>query len=377
MNKNYFTSAIFIIVGIFIASNLYTMLPISPLLVEEFSISIEQSPLASFSFTFCYAIGLLVFGILTDRFGERPILLYGMFSLAILTFFIVFLENYYFFVVARAFQGFLAASFAPPAFSYIFQHFKGKTQTLSIALINTGFLFAGIFGQIFSFYLVYTFTFSALFFAFSFLYFASFVLLFLSLKKTRVPDKKLRKGVTSILTLIRHTPLYKLYMTTFFLLLTIMLFYGGFEMYLLQNSIHLPFSIQTFRIIGLIGIMPAFFANRLVERFNPKAILSGSLLLMSFGYAFSVFYLSEWMLLVSSIFMIASTSLTIPMVIMLVGTYAPLNMRGRGISIYSFILLIGGSVGSLLAAFIPLYYILISIAMIFLCLSFLIRSIKT
>src|SRR5690606_1122347 len=131
-----------------------------------------------------------------------------------------------------------------------------------------GFLFAGIFGQIFSFYLVYTFTFSALFFVFSFFYFVSFVLLFFSLKKTNVPDTKFRNVFTSILTLIRHTTLYKLYTTAFFLLLTIMLFYGGFEMYLLHNSIDLPFSIQTFRMIGLFGIVPAFFANRLVERFN-------------------------------------------------------------------------------------------------------------
>jgi MFS transporter, YNFM family, putative membrane transport protein len=369
-------SAVLIVAGIFIASNIYTMLPIQELLVEEFQINLSQTALASFSFIVFYAFGLLIFGMLSDRFGERPILLYGMLSLSILTFLLSFVNHYFIFIAGRAFQGFLAASFAPPAFSYIFRYFHGKTQTISIALINTGFLFAGIFGQILSAYFVFSYSFQTLFYAFSCFYFICFVLLFFALVTNREEGSSSNKQLTSIVSLIRHPPLLKLYITAFFLLFAVMLFYSGFELYLLKSKVEFPLSLQGFRIAGLIGILPAFFANQLVNRFDAKHILIASLLVMTIGFAVSVPVINEWTIMASSILMIASTSLTIPMVIILVGRFSTAKNRGRAISIYSFMLLMGASLGSLLAVVVSLSSILFGVGVLFVGLAVMISRLS-
>jgi MFS transporter, YNFM family, putative membrane transport protein len=374
--RDHTTSVILIIAGIFIASNLYTMLPIQTILVEKYDITLELTALSSFFYIFFYACGLICFGMLSDLYGERRTILTGMLCLSLLTLCLSFLSNYFLFVVGRAIQGFLAASFAPPAFSYIFRYFQGKLLTLTIALINTGFLFAGIFGQIVSFHYVFTYSFSTLFYAFCLLYFICYVLLFLTLKYTKISTTS-KKSLTFILTFYRHLSLKKLYITTFFLLLTVMYFYGSLEVYLLTENKHFSMSLQTFRTIGLIGIIPAVFANFFVGHFGAKRTLMGSLLLMSVGFLFSIFSLSEEMILISAIFMIASTSLTIPMVILLIGNFVEEKHRGRALSVYSFTLLIGGSIGSVLAANIPFYAGLIATTILFLCLTVYLFSLKT
>ncbi|MRG87031.1 MFS transporter [Salinibacillus xinjiangensis] len=368
-------SMILIVAGIFIASNLYTMLPIQTVLTEKYMISLEAASMASFCFIISYAFGLLSFGILTDRFEEKHILIYGMLALSIMTLWIPFANNYLTFLIGRSIQGFLAASFAPAAFSYIFHHFHGKTQTISIAMINTGFLFAGIFGQMLSAALVFSFSFHSLFYAFSGFYFIFFILLIVTLeysKKTNIITTKLLRH---IVTLIRFTPLQKLYITAFFLLFTVMLFYGGFEILLAKENQSFPFSHQTFRLIGLIGIVPAFFASQLESRFGPIQVLSGSLVLMSIGFIFPIVTLNEWTLIMASICMIGSTSLTIPMVVLLVGRYGH-ESKGRAISLYSFTLLTGASVGSICAALIPFTYILIGIVFLFIGLVLMSRSLQ-
>ncbi|MBB6454730.1 MFS family permease [Salirhabdus euzebyi] len=369
------TSTILIIAGIFIASNLYTMLPVQTFLTEKFSISLQLSSLASFCFIISYAFGLLCFGIGTDLFNERTILLIGMLILSIVTYSISFVNDYGVFLFSRSIQGFFAASFAPAAFSYIFKYFQGKTQTMSIALINTGFLFAGIFGQIIAAYFVFSHSFQTLFYAFSGFYFICFVLLYLTLAKEEKTTTASTNLLRYIVTLIRYSPLQKLYITAFFLLFTVMLFYGGFELYLVKNGESFPFSLQVFRIIGLIGIVPAFFASRLEAKYGAKDVLLYSLILMTIGFIFPLITLNEWTLIFSSIFMIASTSLTIPMVILLVGKCAA-SAKGRAISVYSFMLLTGASIGSVLAAFIPFHFILLGIAILFIGLVYIVKMLK-
>ncbi|GAA0491471.1 MFS transporter [Salinibacillus aidingensis] len=366
---------VLIVAGIFIASNLYTMLPIQAYLADTYFISLEATSMASFCFIFFYAWGLLTFGILADRYDEKKILTYGMLILSILTLIIPFAPTYSFFLAARALQGILAASFAPAAFSYVFRNFEGKTQTISIALINTGFLFAGIFGQILSAFFVFSFSFHTLFYAFSGIYFTCFILLLITLKYSKKRKSGRNHLLLHIVTLIRHQTLRKLYFTTFFLLFTVMLFYGGFEIFLATGNETFPFSLQTFRFIGLIGIIPAFFASRLEVRFGPVSVLVTNLLLMSAGFLFPIFYLHEWTLIIASICMIGSTSLTIPMVILLVGRFAG-EAKGRAISLYSFTLLTGASIGSVCAAFIPFQEMILGIVTVFAGLAFITHTLK-
>lgn len=375
MNRSLFANIALIISGIFIASNLYTMIPLQKLLSDSYHIPVEYSSLASFCFIIFYSFGLLFFGILADRMEERSIIVYGMLTVSLLTLTLTIASNFVLFLGIRSLQGFAASTFAPAAFSYVFRFFDLKTRTIAIALINTGFLFAGIFGQMISAYLAFQYTFHAVFYGFSLFYFICFLYLWITLKKGHKPRVEQHNLLTHILTLIRYSPLQKLYGISFFLLFTVMLFYGGFEVYMIHSEGEMSLSLQMFRFIGLIGITPAFFARPLQRTWGAHRVLRYSLLLMSAGLLPSFLFFDERSLIISSIALIASTSLTIPMVILLVGQYGT-DARGRAIALYSFTLLAGAGIGSLLSAVIPFPIILIGCAVLYTILANLSHSIQ-
>ncbi|MCD5325004.1 MULTISPECIES: MFS transporter [Pontibacillus] len=363
-------AAALIFTGIFIASNLYTMLPLQAQIAELYHLSDSQASLSSSMFIFPYAIGLFFFGMLADKLPHKKVLLTGMASLAVVTVLVGLMPTYWLFIVLRALQGILAASFAPTAFAYSFEHFHGKTQAFVIAMINTGFLIAGIFGQMIAVELARFGSYRSVFFGFFILY----GICFLFMKQSLVPSKpkpfQTLFSLSPILSFFQFRPLQKLYGIAFFLLFTVMMFYGSFEWMIARGEIDIPFSLQSFRMIGLVGIIPAFFAGPLQQRFGAPFVLGFGLLTLTIGFSLPLLALHTWTLLIASILMIASTSITIPMVILLVGQFSQ-HSRASAVSIYSFTLLTGASIGSIAASLIPLPTILLTTAILFMGLAFI------
>ncbi|KGP72143.1 MFS transporter [Pontibacillus yanchengensis] len=376
MHRQTWMALALVITGIFIASNLYTMLPLQPQLAEHFDISITTASLASTFFIFPYALGLFFFGILADQIPHKRLLVFGMISLVIISMLIGYAPTFWVFLGMRAIQGVMAASFAPTAFAYTFEHFQGQQQAFVIAMINTGFLFAGIFGQILSVALTDVGdSYKAVFFGFSFIYFLCFLAMSISLYTSTKKKKKIVFALSPILSFFQCRPLQKLYAIAFFLLMAVMLFYGSFELYMYEVSMSIPFSLQTFRFIGLAGIIPAFFAGPLQKRFGARLVLCLFLMLMTLGISIPLFTINIWTLLVASILLIASTTLTIPMVILLIGQFAS-HARASAVSIYSFTLLTGASIGSIVAAWVPFETVLVIVALLFASLSLLSLTIQ-
>lgn len=365
MPKTTFTAIVLIYCSIFIASGIYIMIPLQPLLAEEFQVSLHFATLPSTLFVIPYALGLVFFGILADRFSLRKILLIGMTLLALVTLLLSFSNSFPSLIILRIFQGFLAASFAPVTFAYCFKYFKNSSQTFVIAMINTGFLFAGVFGQMISVFFTELSSYHVVFVAFFYFYLSCFIGLFLTLESSILPKiNNTKKILPIVLACFRDHTLQKIYTITFFLLFTIMLFYGSFEIYLYNNFRDFPYSSQLLRFISLIGISPAFFSGFFVKKWGVKAVLRFQLGIMVVGFIPAAISLNVFTILIASLFMIASTSLTIPMVILLVGKHASV-FKSTAIALYSFILLIGASIGSALAPLIPFTTVLFIIPILF------------
>lgn len=188
----------------------------------------------------------------------------------------------------------------------------------------------------------------------------------------RPPDiadrRKASISLTTILSFFKQSSLQKLYVISFFLLFTIMLFYSSFEWYIEENPQELPLTLQQFRMLGLIGVIPAFFVSRIQKRLFPAVLLCLFLSLMMAAFVPAMVNISTGTLIWASVMMVASTSVTIPMVIVLIGSFAAKN-RGSALSIYSFVLLTGASAGSFLAPFLPLEAAVYTIAVLFACLT--------
>ncbi|WP_117169877.1 MFS transporter [Paraliobacillus sediminis] len=368
MPKTTFTAIVLIYCSIFIASSIYIMIPIQPLLTEKFHISLHFASLPSTLFVIPYALGLVFFGILADRISLRKLLLIGMAVLAVVTLLLSFSNSFQSLLVLRMFQGFLAASFAPLTFAYCFKYFKDSSQTFVIAMINTGFLFAGVFGQMTAVFFTELSSYHFIFTAFFYFYLSCLIGLFLTLEPSS-PSRRddTKKILPIILVCFRDHTLQKVYTITFFLLFTIMLFYGSFEIYLYNGLRDFPYSSQLLRLISLIGILPAFFSGFFVKKWSVKSVLRFQLGIMVVGFIPAAISINVFTILIASLFMIASTSLTIPMVVLLVGKHAHL-FKSTAIALYSFVLLIGASIGSVLAPFIPFSTVLFIIPILFIVL---------
>lgn len=368
MPKNTSTAIVLIYCSIFIASSIYIMIPIQPLLAEKFNVSLQFATLPSTLFVIPYAMGLVFFGLLADRISLRKILIIGMAMLAGVTLLLSFSNSFPSLIILRICQGFLAASFAPVTFAYCLKHFKNSSQTFIIAMINTGFLFAGVFGQMTAVFFTELSSYHAVFIAFFCFYLSCFIGLFLTLEPSSPLKKDNTKKILPIISacFLDHT-LQKIYTITFFLLFTIMLFYGSFEIYLYNDLRDFLYSSQLLRLISLIGISPAFFSGFFVKKWGAKSVLRFQLGIMVVGFIPAVFSLNVFTILIASLFMIASTSLTIPMVVLLVGKHAPI-FKSTAIALYSFVLLIGASIGSVLAPFLPFTTVLFIIPILFLML---------
>lgn len=365
MSKNSVTAIVLICCSIFVASSIYVMIPLQPVLAEQFNVSLEIAALTSTLFTFPYALGLICFGLLADRFPLRKLLLIGMALLIIITVLLSLSESIYLLISLRAVQGFFAASFAPVAFAYCFKHFSGSFRAFVIAMINTGFLFAGVFGQMAAAFFAEQGSYSFVFVVFFFFYLFCFIGLFFTLKPS---EPKLLQGRGKIHPMIRacfkHRHLAKLYGIAFFLLLTLMLFYGSFEIYVYQSVEDFPYSIQFLRLISLIGIIPAFFSSQLMNKFGAKSVLQFQLGIMVGGFIPVAVAINLYTIMVASFFMIFSASLTIPMVVLLVGKHAT-QFRSTALSLYSFILLTGASTGSMLAPLLPFSVVLLLVPILY------------
>ncbi|CQR46543.1 bicyclomycin/multidrug efflux system [Paraliobacillus sp. PM-2] len=375
MAKTTSTVIVLIYCSVFVASSIYVLIPLQPLLAEKFDVSLQIASLSSTLFVFPYAFGLVFFGLIADHYPLRNILLIGMALLTITTGLLAFNHSLEYIFILRVFQGFFAASFAPVTFSYCFKYFTGTRQAFAIAMLNTGFLFAGVFGQLLSVFLSQSYSYSGVFFAFFLFYLSCFIGLSLTLESNRFIKKKLTKNFFPILmACCRDFTLQKLYSITFFLLLTIILFYGSFEIYLYHEWSDFPYSLQLLRSISLIGILPAFFSSFFLNRFGAKYVLQVQLWIMVLGFIPASIHLNVITIIIASFAMIASTSLSIPMMVLLIGKHAQIY-QSTAVSLYSFVLLIGASIGSLLAPRLLFTTILFLIPMIFICLLFIARSV--
>ncbi|MEV0584387.1 MFS transporter [Nonomuraea sp. NPDC050310] len=99
-------------------------------------------------YSFAYAVGFLIYGPLSDHFGRRRILVYGLAALTLATFAVSLAPSTGVLAVARAVQGLAAATFAPTALAYLGEALPPPRRARAIAAISIAFLTAGILGQV-------------------------------------------------------------------------------------------------------------------------------------------------------------------------------------------------------------------------------------
>ncbi|MFZ3589125.1 MFS transporter [Bacillus sp. DJP31] len=346
--NGYRIALLLILAGVFVASNIYTLIPIYQVVAVDLETSSSMIVWGSMSFMFCYAIGLLVFGTLSDYHGWKIVFVIGMLLFSITSFLVALSNSAEFLVLTRGLQGFAGGSFAPIAFAYTFDLYHGKFRALVLSLINTGFLVAGIAGLLISSSITGFWEWEYIYYLFGLVYFIIF-LLFLKMLPNRM-QPKVQGTVIPIkqyLQFFRSKDLVFCYTITFSLLLTMVAFYDTVGRFLLPT--HSETDLFNVRLIGLTGAVLSLFGGTIISKVGIKGSLYLGFSLLIGSLLFMILFPFYEVILYSSIFIVASISILIPSIITIIGTLGS-EARGSAVAFYSFTLLVGASFGSLLTS---------------------------
>ncbi|MFT5722119.1 MAG: YNFM family putative membrane transporter [Motiliproteus sp.] len=341
--------AIFALTGLVVVSQLYLPLPIMQPLNDDYGASGWPVSWVLSAFGFAYAAGFLVFGPLSDRLGRRRVLLYGMLSLIAATLLVTLARDGKELIIARALQGFCAASFPPVALAYLGEALPAQRRMTAIAWMSFAFLSAAVLAQIFILTLADSDLRTAETLAAG-IYLVALGALLLTIRTntraTVAPQSGMFDGLSRLPPLILSRTLCPYYLAAFTLLLAFVCFYSLIASDSTATLANLGLSPQLFRSVALPGIAATFLAPRLAQRYGVHRVLLASFTLMASGLLYSSLSLSDSTsagLILGNILLAGGVALAAPLLIVAVSSKAPKADRGSAVALYTFVLFCGAS----------------------------------
>jgi MFS transporter, YNFM family, putative membrane transport protein len=334
--------------GLVVVSCLYITIPLVSVFAGVFKISISQAAWTGSAFSFCYAVGFLFFGPLSDRYGRKQIILFGLIVLAIVSPLVGLFANLSWVIALRAIQGIAAATFAPAALSYVVEHFPAEKRITSTGFVSTGFLMSGIVGQVFSSLISENFGWNYVFYILGVVYLITAILVTFFIPMSDVPEIKgsMLDSFKQMGEVFAQKSLLLCYIITITLLLSFVGMYTTLGSYL-SGTFGLNIQdILYVRCAGILGMLVSPFSGRLVTKFGIHAVFRVGLslaVLAILGVSSNLAFL-----IVMSVVFVSGVSITISTLISLVGQLGGIA-RGSAISIFSFILFMGATLGPIVA----------------------------
>lgn len=337
--------------GLVVVSSLYITIPMVSSFSSSFGTTQSEASWTTSAFSFAYAVGLLLLAPLSEKYGRKQMMLAGLIALSVLTPILGVVNSLPFMVILRAVQGLAASTFAPAALAYVVEMFPIVKKVTTIGFVSTGFLMAGIVGQVFSSLVSQNLGWSSVFYLLGGIYLLSAVLLAGLIPKGEVQQKKVNvfASFRHIGTLLYKKSLFFCYFITITLLFSFVGMYTALGDYLSQH----PFGLNSDQILmvratGILGMLLSPFSGQLVSKFGMRKVLQGGLLLASTGLA--LMGVSSYLLLLTfmTVIFVAGISITVPTLISLIGILGG-EYRGIAVSLYTFILFIGATLGPIVA----------------------------
>ncbi|MFP7737486.1 MFS transporter [Priestia aryabhattai] len=350
--KNYSMMTIILFwCGLVVVSSLYITIPLVSIFSHTFNVSSAQATWVSSSFSFCYAIGFLFFGALSEQYGRKQIILTGLISLTIITPIIGAFDNLNFVITLRGIQGIAAATFAPSVLAYVAEMFPIEKRVTTIGFISSGFLMAGIVGQVISSLVSQSFGWNYVFYLLGAIYLVTTLLVIFFIPRSAVTENKgnILAPFKTMGKVITQKSLVLCYIITIMLLLSFVGMYTALGNYLSSSEFGLDSQdILYVRSVGIFGMLLAPFAGRLVAKFSVKKVLHGGLALAVIGLSLLGFSSNLIFLIIMSVVFVAGIAISVPTLISLVGQLGG-AARGVAVSLYMFILFIGATIGPVIS----------------------------
>lgn len=339
--------------GMVVMSSLYVTIPLTALFSDLFKVSLAQSAATGSIFSVGFAIGCLLFGAISDKYGRKKVIFIGLLALSIVSFFLGIVDSLFWLVILRGLQGIAAATFSPVALAYVVEMFPLEKKVTTIGFVSTGFLVAGIAGQVISTAVSQHFGWHMVFFLLSIVYIITAVLVHYSLPKgeTSQSNTDILGPIKQMGKVFTHKSLVLSYMIAFVLLMAFVNMYTVLGNYLSSPTYNLtPEQILYFRLAGLFGMLLSPLAGRLTKRFGVRQVLQGGLLVAIFSLSSMGFISNLPLLVMMSVFFVIGIAISVPSLVSLVGQLGG-KSRGIAVSIYTFVLFLGTSIGPIISIY--------------------------
>jgi len=339
--------------GLVVLCSLYVTIPLLPVYASIYDLSSSHAAWAGSIFSFSFAVGCLFFGAISDRFGKKKVMVFGLLCLSIVTFTIGLSNSFDQLLILRGIQGATAATFSPVALTYIGIMYPDKKKVTTIGIISSGFLIAGIIGQLMSTLIESILNWNMVFYILSIIYCITTILLFIILPTDVIKqeNKDIYAVVKKFIIPFKQKPLILCNSIGLMILLSFVGMYTALGHYLNTNFNFNDQEIFYVRAAGILGMILSPLTGRFVQRFGIKKVLTSGLLCSIIGL-FSMGISSHlWILILMSIIFVCGIAIVVPSMLALVGQLGG-NEKGIATSVYTFILFIGASIGPLLATLI-------------------------
>lgn len=336
-----------------VVSCVYLTIPLITIFADAFKVSSSQAAWAGSAFSFAFAGGGLFFGVLSDRYGRKKLMLSGLLLLTVITPLIGSVSSFSWLVALRAIQGLAASMFPPSVLAYAMEMFPVKRRVTIIGFISTAFLMATIVGQIYSSFIVLNFSWSYVFYILLAVYFISTILItfFIPKDKTQQPDGSFFSPFLRIGDIFKRKGLPLCYIISATLFLSLVGFFTTLGSYLSSSIFGLSHQdILWIRAVGIIGMLVAPFDGRLVAKIGVKNVLWCGLILAGIGLGFLGFWPSLIFLVLMSVVFITGIAMALPALISLIGHIAG-EFRAIAVSFHMFMVFIGASFGPILSIY--------------------------
>jgi len=341
--------------GMVVMSSLYLTIPLISLFSDYFNISLAKAGFTSSVFSLGFALGCFFYGAISEKYGRKNVIVFGLFSLSMITLVLGLVNDFSFILLLRGLQGLAAATFSPVALAYTLEIFPNDRKVGAIGFISTGFLVAGIVGQVFSGYVSDHSHWHVIFYVLAAVYLITALLVVWILPKGVLQNesKNIWAPLKRIGIIFTNRNLIFSYIIAFVLLMSFVSMYIILGAYLTSDSFGMKGqNLIYIRAFGIVGMVMSPFAGKLAKRFNVLFVLKMALCLSIISLTMMSFVSTIAGLTIISILFVGGIALAVPSLVTLVSQLG-WNMGGIAVSMYTVILFAGTSV----APFISVYLI--------------------
>ena len=338
--------SVLVIAALFVLTQLYAAIPL--LGPVGASMGADATFALSTCFSVTYAVGFLVWGPISDRYGRKKVMTASIGVLAVATLLCSGASSLPMLAGLRALQGAAASGFAPVALAYLTEAVAPQRRARAIGAMSAAFLVAGIFGQVLASTIALRASWSWFFVACGVVLAIIFTIILFSVAEVpnHSPSMTLLQQFGNLVVLLFRPAIVLLGVAHITLLLSFVALYTGIGHHL--EDLHVAASnIILIRLAALPAMFISLGAGALAKRIGAIRVAQVGFGLAAVGMLGETFTAQTiFGVVASSIVYVSGVALSIPSMIMLYGeTAAP--HRGSGMAINGFVLFIGASIGAL------------------------------